>query len=65
MGSKCFHSDSNTEPAQIISDKNNREELLSTQRDKNHFNSQKLETIQEEKPYSKLSTPSIKEVSIN
>ena len=65
MGSKCFHSDSNTEPAQIISDKNNREELLSTQRDKNYFNSQKLETIQEEKPYSKLSTPSIKEVSIN
>ena len=64
MGSKCFHSVSFTENSQIIKDKSNREDLLSTQREKKDFNSLKLETIQEEKPYSKLSTPSIKEVSI-
>ena len=64
MGSKCFHSVSFTENSQIIKDKSNREDLLSTQREKKDFNSLKLETIQEEKPYSKLSTPSIKEISI-
>ena len=54
MGSKCFHSDSITEPAQIIRDKNNREELLSTQREKKHFNSQKLETISRRKTIFKI-----------
>ena len=65
MGSKCFYSGSITDASQIVKDKTNREELLTTQREKRDYNSIKLDTIQEEKPYSKLSTPSIKEVSIN
>ena len=37
MGSKCFHSVSFTENSQIIKDKSNREDLLSTQREKKRF----------------------------
>ena len=59
MGSKCFHNVPISEPDQLVNDF--QKDLLSTERnDKRLHNYNKLETIQEEKPNSKISTPSEK-----
>ena len=60
MGSKCFHNVPISEPEQLVNDLP-KDDLLSTERiDKKLNNYNKLDTIQEEKPNSKMSTPSEK-----